>query len=194
MAYSAKNGCLDSAAFYVKVHNNPTADFVTTPESSVPLNSPIFYIINKTATPKNLLKSWNWNAPGATKTSFSEWEPAITYNAPGQYVISLNVVDVNACSSTISKTVMVENATNGTHVVNSNAWQLNNKLQIIGRDFSSAELRLFETSGKLVFTGNNNEGITRFSGKPGIYLYEIKVVKQGKVSTMSGKIDYTAGE
>jgi hypothetical protein len=194
MAYSAKNGCLDSAAFYVKVHNNPTADFVTTPESSVPLNSPIFYIINKTATPKNLLKSWNWNAPGATKTSFSEWEPAITYNAPGQYVISLNVVDVNACSSTISKTVMVENATNGTHVVNSNAWQLNNKLQIIGRDFSSAELRLFETSGKLVFTGNNNEGITRFSGKPGIYLYEIKVVKQGKVSTMSGKIDYSAGE
>ena len=194
MAYSAKNGCLDSAAFFVKVNNNPIADFATNPAGSVTLDNPVFYLINKSVAPNSTTKSWRWDMPGAVNPVSNDWEPVVMYNSAGQYSITLLVTDSNGCTDEITKDIQVMNSTSSMKVINNGKWQLNKNLQLLGHGFMDAELRLFDLSGKLLFTSKGNEGLTKFTGIAAVYLYEIRIVQPGKISSLNGRVFYTKSE
>ena len=77
-----------AARFYVTYSTAPVADFIAD-QTNVEEGSVIHFTDLSTHGPA----SWNWSFPGGTPSTSTEQNPSITYDTPGDYSVTLTVLN-----------------------------------------------------------------------------------------------------
>ena len=144
--------CVVVDSFMVDLLPQPTADFEI--DSIIKLNTPIRLVNNST----NAV-SWNWNF-GNQNFSTDE-SPTTLYNVEGDYSINLEVINLEGCPDTISKSTTVINSL-VLFVPNSfspNGDMKNDMFKVSCLNYVDFELNIYNAYGNNLFnTTNPNEG------------------------------------
>lgn len=103
LSVTNSNGCQNTAIFsnVVTVLDPPVVDFSPDINSSCTAPATVNFT-NNTQTNGASNPTYSWSFPGGTPaTSNAANPPAVTYNAPGQYDVTLIVTSTNACTDTL---------------------------------------------------------------------------------------------
>lgn len=107
------------------LNNPPVADF-TANFTTITAGGQVQFTDQSTYNPT----SWSWSFPGGTPTSFNgQNPPAITYNTPGTYSVTLTVSNANGSDSEVKTNYIQVNAAGGCEEINfpvPNNWNLVN--------------------------------------------------------------------
>lgn len=187
-AITAVGRCNDSAEFDLQVFDIPAAGFRTNPDIRVNMDHGVFKIINETTPDSSLLQSWKWWSKGQINPDSASWEPSIKFGTTGAHRIALSVTDKNGCRDSTEKIVYIDAViTLNTDKLNHQNIHLNQLLQITEPGYRSA-LSLYESSGKLIHTAENNIGLSGFNNRPGVYFYVIRYAGKSGEGVISGKV------
>lgn len=145
------NNCSNYQQQSITVHNPPTADFIPNPPLSNTLHPVSF---NNTSVGGNL---WLWDF-GDGNSSADE-NPSHLFNDAGTYMVHLEVQDINNCTDTISKKVIILELTTMyvPNAFNPNGDGINDYFGPIGEGINSDyyEMYIYDRWGKLIFHTND---------------------------------------
>ena len=103
--------------------------------------------------------SWNWNFGDGSLSI--EKDPNYTYRKKGQFLISLEVSNIEGCISSINKSIFVNQDYNllAPNSFTPNGDGINDVFYVKGEDITTYELFIFNRWGDLIFKSNDmNEG------------------------------------
>lgn len=99
---TTSNGCTDSDTLSVTINAKPVVDFVTEHRCQ---NEAVQFDPAASMTPADIANwLWDFDDNGITSTMQS---PTHVYNNPGDYDVTLTVIDINGCPNTITRTVHI---------------------------------------------------------------------------------------
>ncbi len=120
--------------------------------------------------------NWSWNIEG---DNYSEENPSHYFTAPGDYVISLTVVDANGCTDEVSVTIQVLNRLSIPNIITRNSDGVNDWFEITGL-LPNSYLLILNRWGNVIFESSNYDnkwaGENKSGAKvaEGVYSYVLK--------------------
>jgi len=151
------SGCFNTLQFpnWVKVNENPTAAFSSTPNEVTLFDPEILFQNQSTG---NSISSYNWNFGDLTGTSTSQPNIYHTYSNAGVYNVTLIVRTNEGCSDTAKGIIEVIDDFN-VYIPNSftpNDDDVNEEFYPIGTGISEDKylMEIYDRWGELIFTSN----------------------------------------
>jgi PKD repeat protein len=95
------SGCVEATSLHVRVHALPFPDF----SDSTSCINDTTYFTDLTDTTAADIVSWHWDFGDGNSSVLQH--PEHHYALPGTYMVSLAVENINGCSDTVSRAVMV---------------------------------------------------------------------------------------
>ncbi|MFB6320747.1 M4 family metallopeptidase [Saccharicrinis sp. FJH54] len=147
---------------------NFTADYLT---GTAPLQ--VRFIDQSINSPE----TWQWSFQGGTPSTSAVQNPVITYNNPGIYQVSLTCIN-DAGQNTMTKSSYINVVATGLEKVAQEIISFypnpaNDKL-FINTD-KSYQMKIYDTSGKLVLEASNSKNIDISPLESGIYILKIDI-------------------
>jgi gliding motility-associated-like protein len=154
------DGCVYSEIYnnYVDVYNSPNADFTVNPDN-ISMLEPESGLLNQSS---NDVVSWNWvinSGTPATSTSENVSPVIFPFDSPGQYPVTLTVVNDHGCIDSITKYVTIVNdvllfAPN-TFTPDGDEFNQTWKVHISGIDVYDFDLELYNRWGQIIWESHD---------------------------------------
>lgn len=101
---SSPKGCKAYDTTIVTINKSPSIDFIA--DTLVGCDPTLINITDKTISYNGSISTWDWTVERFGKFSGNNFNTLFNY--PGKYDVTLNVIDVNGCSSSLSKSDWIE--------------------------------------------------------------------------------------
>jgi gliding motility-associated-like protein len=173
------DGCKDTVMQSIGVLPNPTADF-TADDFSVDVDQTAQFHDQSSS----LVNSWLWDfGDSQTDSTSTSQNPSHVYHTGGFYDVCLYVTDVNGCTDTICKPIVVSLPPVVPSGFSPNGDGENDMFSVYGGPFKELEFRIYNNWGELIFTSNKQEdgwdGRRKGVDQPiGVYVYIIYAVTE----------------
>ena len=166
----------------VSIFPEPTADFLTNPDSSALLNIPSadLELVNLSAGATSYL--WDFG-----DGNFSdEFAPGHSYESPGMYSVTLVAFSGEGCSDTLSRGIYEVVNEHPVYIPNAftpNGDDLNEFFEIVTFGIESYDLDVFDRWGKLIFSNGGSMDVLwdgSVGGQPGpegVYVYRLRAYR-----------------
>lgn len=122
--------------------------------------------------------TWSWSFEGGTPSTSSQQNPTVTYNASGNYQVSLTCTN-DAGNNTITKTSYISVSTNTSVDVLTEeiiSFYPNPTTGLLNIETDKYfELELYSTSGELLFKTTNKKSIDLSNLNNGLYILQLKI-------------------
>ncbi|MEO6168878.1 MAG: PKD domain-containing protein [Chitinophagales bacterium] len=177
----------------IHVYSHPVADFTVDPALNQPveLMDAVFQFKNQTTG----ATSYEWDFDDSTFST--DEDPLHTYNAPGEYTVTLIVTGPGDCSDSISKAyINVIPATIGfvPTAFSPNGDGINDVFIPANTNLESIDMKIFNRWGKVVYHGTDplsgwNGMVAGIPGEMGVYAYSINLrFMNGKEEVLKGNL------
>ncbi len=177
--------CKDTGYAEFKIVPTPESDF-RTKDTLIDELTPTILAINNSSISDNSTLEYLWD-PGTLKPSDMATTKDFNFTYPNNSgIYNLKLVASNyvyGCSDTFKKTIKVQKNV-GISELNRNGYTLNNDCILSKFDGQFLSGKWYNESGQLIWEDKQNSGI---SLKPGIYFYEISIIKSTEVQNIKGK-------
>jgi gliding motility-associated-like protein len=191
---TSSNGCSQtySALDMINAFQTPNADFIANPYHTNIL-SPEIDFTNQSLN----ADSWRWNFGDNLSGNFSNKKnPIYSYSTPGIYNVILIATNVNNCSDTIQKNIIIDDDVEFyiPSAFTPNGDGLNDNFTAFGYNILQYHLDIFNRWGELVFSTNDisngwNGQFNNSLANQDVYLYRINILDGFNVShEYTGKV------
>ncbi|MCA6435254.1 MAG: gliding motility-associated C-terminal domain-containing protein [Bacteroidetes bacterium] len=187
---TGKNGCVATHNNSIEIFNTPTADFSYSTLNSWVNGEVKFSDASTGAT----INNWDWNFHNAA--NYQTQQVNYTYQDSGSYNVSLTVMSINGCKSSVTKKIVIEDE-NLIYVPNAftpNGDGSNDVFMAVSRSQIKFEMQIFNRGGQLIFQSSDiNKGWDgTFKGQlaeNNVYVYKITyITKNSKAKTITGSV------
>jgi len=174
---SNSNNCSDTLSLNVSVNPNPVADFST---DANPCEAELTNFTDLSSNGSIAIGSWSWDFNNDGIIDNTTQNPSVNLDVDAIHLVTLNITDVNGCSNSVIKTVLVEltdvikNIVPNVFTPNGDNW--NDELVFKNvddtKDFS---IKIFNRWGRLMF--ESSDPTKSWNGKDeseGTYFYELR--------------------
>lgn len=184
----------------VVVSNGLNAHFTPTPVKG-PVGTIFNFIENSTVTGAPI-NTWIWIVDGDTSTYFSSTDISTTLGLPGDYEITLIVIDQNGCSDSYTFVVTVTDEFHLPNVITSNNDGVNDFFVLPVEIFKSFDIVILNRWGNVIHLENGATGILLWNGltdkgakvEDGVYFYKlVGTLPKGEVVEKHGNVTVVNG-
>ena len=173
---STEAGCSDSINNSIEVYPDPVAGFSMTPEKPYPYEE-VSFIDNSIGA-----SQWKWIFGDNTDTATLQM-PLHTYYDMNTYPVTQIVINDYGCTDTLTTDFLVEGLVEPfiPSAFTPNNDGQNDVLLVRGGPFSSVEMQVYNSWGKLIFKSDNQatgwDGSYKGKQQPiGVYIYIVKAI------------------
>jgi gliding motility-associated-like protein len=171
---TTNKGCSDVTVKTVTVHARPHADFAISSPTILAYDNDMF---TDQSSPAGTMVSWSWNFGNATSTAQN---PSNAFPDKGIYTVTLSVVDINGCTDTAKKDVLVYLLPLVPSAFTPNHDGHNDVLYVKGGPYASMYMRVYNNWGELIFESRDLDTgwDGTYKGEPvplGVYVYILDV-------------------
>lgn len=182
------------------VSNGLVANFIPTPVKG-PVGTVFNFNENSSYTGSPIV-SWIWIVDGDTTTYSSSQDISTTLGLPGDYEITLFVIDANGCSDSYSYIVTVTDEFHLPNVITSNNDGINDFFVLPVPIFKSFDIVIINRWGNVIHIANGATGVLLWNGltdsgakvEDGVYFYKLDgTLPKGEVITKHGNVTVVNG-
>ncbi len=187
-AVTSSLGCTDSIIKTINVLVGPDANFSINPNPALALETVFFNDLSN----GNNITNWYWNF--GDETGNNNQNTTNSYSDGGEYLVFLTVTDINNCTDTASKELLIALPPVLPTAFSPNGDGENDVFIIRGGPFNSVIFNIYNNWGELLFQSNDRmigwDGTFKGNESPlGVYTwtFEIEIIG-GKVIKKSGDV------
>lgn len=182
------------------ISNGLNAHFTPTPVKG-PVGTVFTFNQNSSFTGASIV-SWTWIINGETSVYSSGTNVSTTLGLPGDYTITLIVVDANGCSDSYSFVVTVTDEFHLPNVITSNGDGINDFFVLPVEIFKSFDIVIINRWGNVIHIQNGATGVLLWNGftdngakvEDGVYFYKlVGTLPKGDVISKHGNVTVVNG-